>query len=363
MDNEIITKKNTDKDAKPLLLVIGMMVLSFAVTVTVNSFNQYGGFTYFKYPLLIYVMIGESISGLIIFPLIHIAIASIWKSKRNKRTRRNVFFGWALVTAAIYLFGGIARIQNTPQPLNADKVITNSESGKQANHASPVRPVSVRQAAEQGDAEAQFKLGVWYDNGEGVLRDDAQAAVWYRKAAEQGLTQAQFNLGMMYAQGEGVAQDNTQALAWFHKAAEQGYADAQFSLGVMYSQAQDDTQALAWYQKAAEQGHAGAQLNLALMYDNGRGAPQNDQQALFWYRKAAEQGIAQAQHNLGVMYDNGQGVPEDYVQANAWFSVAATNGNADSAKARDATAKLLNQAQLAEAQKLAARYLEGAQPK
>ena len=41
-------------------------------------------------------------------------------------------------------------------------------------------------AAEQGDAMAQFSLGVCYQNGWGVGRDEAEAMHWYRKAAEQG---------------------------------------------------------------------------------------------------------------------------------------------------------------------------------
>jgi uncharacterized protein len=56
--------------------------------------------------------------------------------------------------------------------------------------------------AEQGDANAQFKLGLMYYNGEGVPEDDAEAVKWYRKAAEQGLAGAQFNLGVMYAYGK-----------------------------------------------------------------------------------------------------------------------------------------------------------------
>ena len=63
---------------------------------------------------------------------------------------------------------------------------------------------TVRQAADQGDANAQFNLGVMYDFGEGVPKDDAEAVEWYRLAAEQGYANAQFNLGLMYANGEGV---------------------------------------------------------------------------------------------------------------------------------------------------------------
>jgi len=50
-------------------------------------------------------------------------------------------------------------------------------------------------AAEQGDAMAQFNLGVMYDEGQGVARDDAKAVEWYTKAAEQGDSRAKFNFG------------------------------------------------------------------------------------------------------------------------------------------------------------------------
>ncbi len=43
-----------------------------------------------------------------------------------------------------------------------------------------------RRAAEQGDAEAQYRLGSFYREGFGVQQDDAEAMKWYRKAAEQG---------------------------------------------------------------------------------------------------------------------------------------------------------------------------------
>ena len=42
------------------------------------------------------------------------------------------------------------------------------------------------QKAAQGDAEAQYNLGLMYDKGEGVPEDDAEAVRWYQKAAAQG---------------------------------------------------------------------------------------------------------------------------------------------------------------------------------
>ena len=91
----------------------------------------------------------------------------------------------------------------------------------------PKEPLAdVQQAAERGDADAQFSLGFRYDNGLGVPQDAAQAVVWYRKAAEQGNAGAQFALGAMYATGQGTPQDYQQAYAWSSVAAANGNADA-----------------------------------------------------------------------------------------------------------------------------------------
>ena len=64
-----------------------------------------------------------------------------------------------------------------------------------------------RKAAEQNYAEAQYILGVCYEQGEGVAKDQVEAVKWYRKAAEQNDAEAQYNLGICYERGDGVAED------------------------------------------------------------------------------------------------------------------------------------------------------------
>ncbi len=83
-----------------------------------------------------------------------------------------------------------------------------------------------RPLAEQGDARAQFNLGVMYKNGQGVPQDYKTAVKWYRLAAEQGNASAQSNLGTMYGNGTGVIQDNVYAHMWFNIAASSGDKDA-----------------------------------------------------------------------------------------------------------------------------------------
>jgi TPR repeat protein len=125
--------------------------------------------------------------------------------------------------------------------------------------------------------------------------------------ANQGDASAQFNLGLMYVKGQGVPLDYAEAVKWFRKAADQGRGRAQFYLGLIYDNdpgAPDHAEAVKWFRKAADQGIATAQFNLAVMYHDGQGVPQDYAEAMYWYRKAADQGDASAQCNLGVMYDN-----------------------------------------------------------
>jgi TPR repeat protein len=76
--------------------------------------------------------------------------------------------------------------------------------------------------AEQGDATAQFNLGLMYNDGQGVPQDYAEAVRWHRLSAAQGHVGAQNNLGKMYAEGQGVRQDYAEARRLFRLSAEQG---------------------------------------------------------------------------------------------------------------------------------------------
>jgi len=80
-----------------------------------------------------------------------------------------------------------------------------------------------RPLAEQGDARAQFSLGLSYENGDGVPRDHAKAREWYEKAAAQGDAKAQFYLGMQSSFGQGGPMDLVQAYMWYSLAAGNGY--------------------------------------------------------------------------------------------------------------------------------------------
>jgi TPR repeat protein len=76
-----------------------------------------------------------------------------------------------------------------------------------------------RLAAKQGDQQSQSALGIMYQLGLGVPKDDGEAVKWFRLAAEQGNATAQSNLGSMYYSGQGVPRDYVQAHMWVYLAA------------------------------------------------------------------------------------------------------------------------------------------------
>lgn len=90
-------------------------------------------------------------------------------------------------------------------------------------------------SAENGDVDAQVKLGMrYYDGGRRHPADYEEALTWFHRAAEQGNAEAQARIGMMYHFGEGVPRDDGEAARWYLLAANQGYAWAQLQLSDMY---------------------------------------------------------------------------------------------------------------------------------
>ncbi len=88
-----------------------------------------------------------------------------------------------------------------------------------------------------------------YEDGHAAfLREDYQTALrLLRPLAAQGDASAQFTLGVMYAFGQGVPQDYAEAVKWFHLAADQGTTTAYYMLGLMYQGHQDYAEAVKWF--------------------------------------------------------------------------------------------------------------------
>lgn len=117
-----------------------------------------------------------------------------------------------------------------------------------------------RRMAEEGQAIAQYNLGLIHEYGRGVAQNDVEAVEWYRKASVQGMSAAQYKLGIMYDNGWGVAPSNVDAVKWYGDAAEQGHPFAQHDLAFMYAAGtgvpQDYVRAYMWLDIAVASGNS-----------------------------------------------------------------------------------------------------------
>lgn len=115
-----------------------------------------------------------------------------------------------------------------------------------------------RQCADMGNDVCQLRLGIVYEYGEGVPKNESQAVAWYRKSADQGNPIGQKTLGLMYELGKGVPEDWAEAARLYAKSAEK-YEDSAFALARMYefgmSVPQDRARAIEWFKKAGDLGH------------------------------------------------------------------------------------------------------------
>ena len=137
----------------------------------------------------------------------------------------------------------------------------------------------LRRAAEQGDPEAQFKLGAGHADSLG----DTEAVTWLRAAASQGHLAAQVNLASRYEGGIGVSKDYGRATSWYRLAAEQDLGDSPAGPDALESVMILQMQAIAQYQ-------------LGGLYMKGLGVPQNLMEAARWYRRAADHGVVAAKY-------------------------------------------------------------------
>lgn len=175
------------------------------------------------------------------------------------------------------------------------------------------------QAAEQGDANAQINLGIYYFKN----NDFKQALYWYNKAAAQGNILAYLNLGGYY---ESKTNQSNEAMYWYKKAADKGSNIGREKLRILY---ENIGMTKGPYPHRVSNKFGEEQYKLGVSYQNGEGSPQSYQQAAYWFKIAAEKGNDKAQYILGDYYYCGKGVAQSYQMAANWWKRAAEKGNAD----------------------------------
>lgn len=200
-------------------------------------------------------------------------------------------------------------------------------------------------AADDGDADAMYKIGICYYVGKAgaptliknevpLEKDQKLAFKYLSKAADKGSALAMVNLGNIYKIGIGApdGKDIKKALKWYEKAAENGCADAYANIGQIYQteivelvkekiikiNLEDPEnhlytcldKAMEYNKIAAEKGSKIGAYNLGIAYSSylGYGIAIDYQQAIDWFYRAAELGYGRAVNDLAVRYMTGTGV-------------------------------------------------------
>ena len=133
------------------------------------------------------------------------------------------------------------------------------------------RNASLLRDAREGDAIAQWRLGVMISNGQIAGGTLAEAVSLFEASAAQGLTSALVSLGIMHAQGRGTVRDYAAARQTFELAARSGDALGFYHLGVMHYQGHgtgaNHQEAMGWMLAAAELGSDAAKKSLKEHFD------------------------------------------------------------------------------------------------
>mmetsp|Transcript_46101 Transcript_46101/g.108184 ORF Transcript_46101/g.108184 Transcript_46101/m.108184 type:complete len:468 (+) Transcript_46101:114-1517(+) len=190
----------------------------------------------------------------------------------------------------------------------------------------------LRKKAEEGDADAQNKMGdLYWDGMHGVERSHEEAMTWFAKSAEQGNTDAEYSMGFAYLSGQGVERDMEQGAIWLTKAADKGHAKSMRQMAQLLFSGmgveQDTAEAVKYWTKAAEAGDILAMGILGKLYGVGvPGIAQDLGKAFGYLTKAAEGRDPDSMHLLGEAYEKGLGVEADEKQAMVWYARAEAMG-------------------------------------
>jgi len=146
-----------------------------------------------------------------------------------------------------------------------------------------------------GSAVAQQILGLLYDKGLGTPMNHSAAADWFRQAAEAGNAKAQYQYGRLLRDGpSGVRRDREAAVGWFTKAAQQGDVEAMAGLGRAFVRGEgtrkSEAEGAQWYRQAVDGNVVEAAFELSLLYRDGKGVPKSDSLAFVLMDRAASRG-------------------------------------------------------------------------
>ncbi len=164
-----------------------------------------------------------------------------------------------------------------------------------------------------------FSLIFFCLSNTGILRADAylrgfqaleqrdyKTALYYLSLfAANGDAKAQYNLGVMYREGLGVKKDDVQSLIHFVEAAERGHMLGNYAVGIAFLSGKgseiDAETAIHYLSEAALLGHAISAVEIGNLYFRGRLIEEDFVSAHFWWSLARDRNAPDASKNLDIL--------------------------------------------------------------
>ena len=179
-----------------------------------------------------------------------------------------------------------------------------------------------KKAADQGDANGLYNLGMCYLSGYGCKQDKDLAFKCFRTSADTGHPEAINNLGGFYRDGIVVEKNLESAAKCFERSANLGndYGLLNFALALQRGEGveKDSSRAVELFREAAQRGNAEAMNSYGMCFFTGDGVGKDDAVAVKWFLASASRGFPPAMDNLSACYDLGRGVKKDTNTATVW---------------------------------------------
>jgi len=158
---------------------------------------------------------------------------------------------------------------------------------------------------EMNDPRAIFNLGCRYRDGRlGLPQNRAKAYELWHRAAELGNAEAYYNIGIAYMNGYGVEVDMKKIIHYWELAAMRGHVKARHNLGVVEGQAGNMDRALKHFLIAVKDGHLNSMENIKSMYREGEATKDDYAKALRSYQAYLDE-IKSDQRDEAVAFDDG----------------------------------------------------------
>jgi len=184
---------------------------------------------------------------------------------------------------------------------------------------------SLRIAGNLGDGRAAIQLGEVYASGEGVLKSEDEATLWFKRAGESEQVEGVINAAEKFLRGDEVARNPSLAILYYERAGTLGSSSALLTLARELTSGeqlpQDIDRGLAIFEHASDAGNAAASQALAEIFASGTGGLKKDEvRATAYFRHAAEQGERNAMRKVAQRLAAGIGASKSISEAADWLA-------------------------------------------